>query len=107
MMIIDCHGHYTTEPKEFIDFRQRQIAAFKDKTPLPDPASLKLTDDQLRESVQPQLKFQRERGTDMSIFSPRAAGMGHHIGDANVSEQWSRLCNDTIARICGLFPDKF
>jgi 4-oxalmesaconate hydratase len=107
MTVIDCHGHYTTEPKDFIDFRQRQIAAFRNKTPLPDPTSLKLTDDQLRESVQPQLKFQRERGTDVTIFSPRASGMGHHIGDTNVSEQWSRLCNDTIHRVCGLFPDKF
>ena len=25
-MIIDCHGHYTTEPKPLTDFRQKQIA---------------------------------------------------------------------------------
>jgi len=27
-MIIDCHGHYTTEPKPLMEFRQKQIAAF-------------------------------------------------------------------------------
>ena len=26
--------------------------------------------------------MQRERGTDLTIFSPRASGMAHHIGDA-------------------------
>ena len=30
-MIIDCHGHYTTEPKPLMEFRQKQIAAIKDK----------------------------------------------------------------------------
>ena len=44
---------------------------------------LKISDDQIRESLQPQLKFQRERGTDVTIFSPRASAMAHHIGDAH------------------------
>ena len=42
-MIIDCHGHYTTEPKDLHRFRQEQIAAIKDKKPLPSKASLKMT----------------------------------------------------------------
>ena len=29
-MIIDCHGHYTTEPPAFMAFRQAQIAHFDD-----------------------------------------------------------------------------
>ena len=74
-MIIDCHGHYTTAPKELKDYRDSQIAQIKDKTQ-PKPAALKITDDQIRASIEgAQLKLQRERGTDMTIFSPRAAGM--------------------------------
>ena len=30
-MIIDCHGHYTTEPQKLHDFRKEQVAAIKDR----------------------------------------------------------------------------
>jgi 4-oxalmesaconate hydratase len=106
-LVIDCHGHYTTEPKEFLAFRQAEIAALKDPTQKPSVASLMISDDQLRESVQPQIKFQRERGTDVALFSPRAAGMGHHIGTAETSAEWSRVSNEIIHRICTLQPDNF
>src|SRR5258708_5131808 len=85
-MIIDCHGHYTTEPKDLGRFRQEQIAAIKDPSKKPSRASLKISDDDIREGLEgAQLKFQRERDTDLVIFSPRAMGMGHHIGDFSVS----------------------
>ena len=29
-MVIDCHGHYTTAPKELQTFRDAQIAGLKD-----------------------------------------------------------------------------
>ena len=76
-MIIDCHGHYTTEPKDLHRFRKDQTEAVKNKSPMPSKASLKMSDDEIRESVEgAQLKLQRERGTDVTIFSPRASGMG-------------------------------
>jgi len=107
-MIVDCHGHYTTEPQALKDFRQAQIAAVKDRTALPALSALNISDDQYRESVaDKQLKLQRERGTDVSIFSPRASGMGHHIGDAKVSLEWSIASNDAIHRLCTLFPNNF
>jgi 4-oxalmesaconate hydratase len=107
-MIIDCHGHYTTEPKDLHRFRQEQIAAIKDKKPLPARASLKMSDDEIRESLEgAQLKFQRERGTDLTIFSPRASGMGHHVGDESVSMEWSQVCNDLIHRVVQLYPENF
>jgi len=107
-MIIDCHGHFTTEPKALHDFRAKQIAAVKDGTPPPSRASLQITDDDLREGIEGnQLRLQRERGTDLTIFSPRAAGMGHHIGDYAVSLEWTQLCNDLIHRICTLYPKNF
>lgn len=106
-MIIDCHGHYTTEPKQLHDFRDRQTEAAAKHEHLA-PGDLKITDDQIRESLEnAQLKLQRERGTDLTIFSPRAAGMGHHIGDERTSIEWSRLCNDLIHRVCTLYPRNF
>src|ERR1700739_1152950 len=106
-MIIDCHGHYTTAPKELEAFRQRQINGLKDPAQSPSEAP-KIADDQIRESLEKaQLKFQRERGTDLTIFSPRAMGMGHHIGNANTSLQWSQVCNDLIYRVCKLYPENF
>ena len=106
-MIIDCHGHYTTSPKALQDYRDAQIAALKEKKPLV-PAKLAVSDDQIRESVEgAQLKLQRERGTDVTIFSPRAAGMGHHIGDAKTSEYWSTACTDMVHRVVTLYPKNF
>jgi 4-oxalmesaconate hydratase len=107
-MIIDCHGHYTTEPKALHDFRARQIAAVKEKSALPTKASLTVSDDEIREGIEgAQLKLQRERGTDLTIFSPRASGMGHHIGDESVSLEWSQICNDLIHRVVALYPNNF
>ena len=82
-MIIDCHGHYTTAPKELEAYRQKQIADLKEPSRARAKGTLSISDDQIRESIdKAQLRLQRERGTDVTIFSPRAAGMGHHIGDA-------------------------
>ena len=107
-MIIDCHGHYTTAPKALESFRQAQMAAFKDKDGLPGRGSLVIGDDQLKESLEgAQLKLQRERGSDVTIFSPRAGGMGHNIGDASVSAEWTTVCNELIHRICALYPKNF
>ena len=106
-MIIDCHGHYTTAPKELDLFRDKQLAALADPARRPTSLDLGITDDQLRKSVQPQLDFQTQRGTDVTIFSPRAAGMAHHVGVERTSIDWSRICNDLIYRVCGLFPTNF
>jgi 4-oxalmesaconate hydratase len=107
-MIIDCHGHYTTAPKGLQTYRDAQIAALKDPSHVPSKGKLNVSDDQIRESLEnAQLKFQRERGTDLTIFSPRASAMAHHIGDATTSLHWSQHCNDLIHRACSLYPSNF
>jgi len=107
-MIIDCHGHYTTAPKELQTYRDAQIAGLKDPSHVPSKGKLNISDDQIRESLEnAQLKFQRERGTDVTIFSPRASAMAHHIGDATTSLHWSQHCNDLIHRVCSLYPRNF
>ena len=107
-MIIDCHGHYTTAPKALVDYREAQLAGIEEPGFKPSRAKLDITDDQIRESLEgAQLKFQRERGTDLTIFSPRASGMGHHLGDETISTYWSEICNDMIHRVCSLYPENF
>lgn len=107
-MIIDCHGHYTTAPAALQKYRDSQIAGLKNPGQVPAPAQLAISDDQIRQSLEgAQLKFQRERGTDLTIFSPRASAMAHHIGNETTSLHWSRACNDLIHRVCQLYPENF
>ena len=107
-MIIDCHGHYTTAPSQLEGWRASQIKALDGSSASPRRADLAISDDELRESVEKaQLRLQRERGTDLTLFSPRAMSMAHHIGKAETSSEWSRLCNDLIHRVCTLYPRNF
>ena len=105
-MIIDCHGHYTTAPASHQEYREAQLAAFKEGGPLPAPRPI--SDDEIRESVEKnQLRLIRERGADMTIFSPRASAMAHHLGDEAVSRAWTEACNNLIKRVVDLYPDVF
>lgn len=104
-LIIDCHGHYTTAPKALENWRNRQIAAINDPANRPKVAELVISDDELRESIETnQLRLMRERGSDLTIFSPRASFMAHHIGDFNVSSTWAAICNELCYRVSQLFP---
>jgi 4-oxalmesaconate hydratase len=107
-MIIDCHGHYTTAPKPLQAFRDAQIASLKEHVDLPAAAQGPISDDEIRDSLEnAQLKLQRARGTDLTIFSPRASAMAHHIGNETTSRRWTEACNDLIHRVVGLYPDNF
>ena len=108
-MIIDCHGHYTTAPPQLGQYRDAQKAALRD-----DPqyvgakGMIDISDDALRDSLEPnQLRLQRVRGLDLTLFSPRASWMEHHVGNEHTSRFWSEHCNDLIRRICDLYPDNF
>lgn len=105
-MIIDCHGHYTTAPAAHNEWRDQQKAAFKAGGETPPYPSI--SDDEIRETIEKnQLRLVKERGADLTIFSPRASAMAHHVGDARVSLEWSRVNNDLIARVVELFPENF
>jgi len=107
-MIIDCHGHYTTAPPALEAWRKRQVAAIGNPSAMPRTSELKISDDEIRESIERnQLRLMRERGADLTIFSPRASFMAHHIGDFEVSSAWSALCNDMCHRVSQLFPQHF
>jgi 4-oxalmesaconate hydratase len=105
-MIIDCHGHYTTAPPAHEAYRKAQLAAFNDRTAAPSAPSM--SDDEIRDTIEKnQLKLQRERGADLTIFSPRASAMAPHQGDEAVSMAWSRANNDLIKRVVDLYPANF
>jgi 4-oxalmesaconate hydratase len=105
-MIIDCHGHYTTAPAAHTAWRERQVAAWEAGTS-PEPYPV-ICDDEIRETIETsQLRLMDERGIDVTVFSPRASAMAHHVGDAAVSLEWARHCNDLIHRVTTLFPERF
>ncbi|HEC11353.1 MAG TPA: amidohydrolase [Acidimicrobiales bacterium] len=108
-MIIDCHGHYTTAPPALGEWREAQKAAVAaDPDFVGEKGEIRISDDEIRESLEAnQLRLQRERGTDLTIFSPRASWMAHHIGNINTSRFWTEHCNDLIRRVCDLYPDNF
>jgi 4-oxalmesaconate hydratase len=101
MLIIDCHGHYTTAPAALQKYRDAQLAGAHPRPP-------DISDEEIRTSVETQqLRLQRERGGDVTLFSPRASAMGHHLGSEEISIAWSKVCNDLIARVVDLYPDNF
>ena len=74
----------------------------------PPPPYPDMSDDQIRDTLEgAQLRLIRERGSDMTIFSPRASTMAHHVGDEGVSQEWTRRCNDLIKRCVELYPEIF
>ena len=102
-MLIDIHGHYTTSPEALGDWRKRQAAGLA-----PKPSELTITDDEIRESIDAnQLRLMDQRGIDLTVFSPRASFMAHHIGDFAMSSQWAAICNELCYRVSQLYSGRF
>src|SRR5580765_373618 len=107
MMIIDCHGHYTTAPAAHQKFREAQLAGLK-TTGAAAARPGTIADDEIRETIEKnQLRLQKERGADLTLFSPRASAMGHHLGNESISSAWTRANNDLIKRVVDLYPESF
>lgn len=108
-MIIDCHGHYTTTPPAVEAYRNTQKEILKtNPNHIFEKGKITVSDDEIRQSIESnQLKLQQDRGTDVTIFSPRASWMGHHVGNASTSQAWTEQQNDLIKRVCDLFPQNF
>ncbi|MGC1420128.1 MAG: amidohydrolase family protein [Acidimicrobiales bacterium] len=105
-MIIDCHGHFTTAPEAHNAWRTSMVASFNEGGATPDYPEI--SDDEIAETIEDnQLRLMRERGADVTVFSPRASAMEHHVGSEALSAVWARACNDLIARVVTLFPESF
>jgi len=101
-MIIDAHAHYTTAPPELQAYRGRQIMNLAN----PPRPRLQISDEQLERSMRNQFKRMQDSGIDRLMFSPQASAMGHHFGSELISRYWTEACNDLIARVARLWPDK-
>ena len=107
-MIIDCHGHFTTVPKSFRDWRAKQVEFAGDPLNGPKKEDAILTDDQILEAIgSGQLKLQQERGYDLTLFSPIAGLMSHHLGNERTSLEWAEISNNNVKRVTELFPENF
>jgi len=108
-MIIDCHGHYTTTPPGVGEWRDAQKAAVAaDPAHVGSKGTMNVSDDEIRDSLEgAQLRLQRERGADLTIFSPRASWMAHHVGNEHTSLFWSQHQNELIHRVCDMYPTNF
>ncbi|MFN6361031.1 MAG: amidohydrolase family protein [Burkholderiales bacterium] len=105
-MIIDIHGHFTTTPPQVWAFREAQVAALREGRKPPDPPAV--SDDEIRVGIENnQLRIMRERGIDMTIFSPKALGMDHHRGDEATNKVWADYANDLVHRVCQRYPKDF
>jgi hypothetical protein len=74
------------------EWRNKQIAGIKDAGAGPKVSELKISDDELRETIDRsnQLRLMKERGNDLTLFSPRASFMAHHIGDFRPAQHLGR-----------------
>jgi 4-oxalmesaconate hydratase len=108
-VIIDCHGHYTTTPPAVGAYREAQkLVLENDPSAIGEKGEVEVSDQEIVDSIEAnQLRLQRERGADHTIFSPRASWMGHHIGNEHTSKFWTEHQNDLIKRACDLFPANF
>ena len=91
------------------EWRDAQVAAVgRDPSFVGEKGALDVSDDELRQSLEgAQLEFQRQRGADLTIFSPRASWMAHHVGNEHTSLFWSQHQNELIRRVCDLYPRNF
>jgi 4-oxalmesaconate hydratase len=107
-MIIDCHGHYTTVPAAFGEFRDALHARLAEADGGPLPTVPVISDGEISETIEAnQLRLQGERGIDLTVFSPRASWMDQHITDPATAKQWARASNDLVHRVTTLFPRNF
>lgn len=101
-MIVDVHGHFTTAPAALDAYRGRQLGSLNK----PARGQLVISNDELAASLRPVIRQMDHRGIDVLFLSPRAAGMGHDLGDERVSRYWTEINNDLIARACGVHPGR-
>ncbi len=107
-MIIDCHGHFTTVPKSFRDWRAKQVEFADDPLNGPRKEDAILSDEQIRKVIEEgQLKLQQERGYDLTLFSPIAGLMSHHLGNERTSLEWAEVSNNNVYLVTQLYPKNF
>jgi hypothetical protein len=73
---MDCRGYWMTAQAALQQVRDERLARLDDPR-LPVPSEPEISDDLIRETIEAnQLRIARERGHDLTIFSPRAPARG-------------------------------
>jgi 4-oxalmesaconate hydratase len=67
----------------------------------------KVPDSSVRKVAEELVKSMDSVGTDMQFISPRPYLQMHSVKPGRVTDLWSRHCNDLIARVVDMFPDRF
>ena len=69
------------EQKALHAWPQKQLESISDPRKEPKKSDLAITDDDIRTAIKGgQLKLQKERGSDLTLFSPIASQMAHPFG---------------------------
>ena len=100
-MIIDSHAHVVMPPQSF-RFMAELIGGRGNPSVPP-----KIPDEAVRKVAEEIVGIMDSVGTDMQFISPRPYLQMHSVKPARVTELWTRHCNDIIARVVGMFPDRF
>lgn len=101
-MIVDTHGHVTAPP-ELYAYKAVLLASrgYHGK------AVPQISEERLREVLQPHIKLLKDVGTDLQLISPRPFQMMHSEWPAEITQWWIEANNDMIARQCALEPELF
>lgn len=100
-MIIDSHAHVVMPPQSF-RFMAELVGGRGNPSVPP-----KLADEVVRKVADELLSSMDSVGTDVQFISPRPYLQMHSVRPARVTELWTRHCNDLIARVVALQPDRF
>lgn len=67
----------------------------------------KIPDEAVRKVAEELVAINDSVGTDVQFISPRPYLQMHSVKPARVTELWTRHCNDIVARVVAMFPDRF
>ena len=93
-MIIDCHGHYTTEPADLHRFRKDQVDNVKDPSKQPPKSSLKVSDDEIRESLEGASADLRRQGIELTLREGTLPSI--HGSRAPLAHAFSNIVSNAI-----------
>lgn len=100
-MIIDSHAHVVMPPQSF-RFMAELVGGRANPSVPP-----KIPDEAVRKVAEELVAINDSVGTDVQFISPRPYLQMHSVKPARVTELWSRHCNDIVARVVAMFPDRF
>lgn len=67
----------------------------------------RIADEAVRKVAEEIVGIMDSVGTDLQFISPRPYLQMHSVKPVRVTELWTRHCNDIIARVVAMFPDRF